>query len=146
MPWLAIATVEGSSKIKTHLSNTFGVTGIPALAIIDANTGEFISGGEARDDVMSFGGDPEKVHSIIKKWKEAERSPMSEAPRLMEAGSGAKNPFFKFLSFFAKNPMYIFGLIYFYKWMQRKMKEMGYDDDATTPSVIEASPEDGSEF
>ena len=146
MPWLAIPPAEGSAKVKTNLSNTLGVTAIPALAIIDAKTGEFISGGEARDDVMSFGGDPEKVNAIIKKWKEAERKPITEAPQLMDTGNGAQNPLFKFLSFMAKNPMIIFGLIYFYQWMQRKMKEAGYDDDATTPPVVEASAEDGSEF
>jgi len=129
MPWLAIPSVTGSAEIKQNLSETLGVTTIPSLAIIDATTGEFVIGGEARDDVVASSEDPEKVKAVLEKWKGMERKPFSEAPALMDMGMGSQNHFFRFLSFLAKNPMIIFGLIYFYQWMQRKMIEMGYDDD-----------------
>ena len=130
MPWLAIPTVTGSAAIKGNLATTLGVRGIPALAILDAKTGEIISGGEARDDVMQAGGDKDKIAATVSKWQTLPRQPLSNGPQLMEAGEmGKQNIVFKFLSFLAKNPMVIFGLIYFYKWMQRKMIEMGFDDD-----------------
>eukprot|EP00537_Pseudo-nitzschia_pungens_P003932 CAMPEP_0172365864 /NCGR_PEP_ID=MMETSP1060-20121228/12282_1 /TAXON_ID=37318 /ORGANISM="Pseudo-nitzschia pungens, Strain cf. cingulata" /LENGTH=236 /DNA_ID=CAMNT_0013089439 /DNA_START=94 /DNA_END=804 /DNA_ORIENTATION=+ len=129
MPWLAIPAVEGSAKIKQNLSNTLGVTTIPSIAIIDAKTGEIVLGGEARDDIIQAAGNGELIAATIEKWKNAERHPLSGAPRLMDAGSTGRNPFFKFLSFLAKNPMMIFGLIYFYKWMRNKMIDMGYDEE-----------------
>lgn len=143
MPWLAIPQIQGSAEIKQKLSNALAVTGIPAIAILDAKTGEFILGGDARDDVMQAGGNAEQVSATIQKWKDAERHPISEAPRLMDSGAGARGPLSKFLSFMAKNPMIVFGLIYFYQWMQRKMIEAGYDDDkTTTPPVVDVTPED----
>lgn len=135
MPWLAIPPVEGSAKIKATLSSTLGVTAIPALAIIDGKTGEFIAGGIARDDVMRVteSGEctPDQVKVILAKWKRMERKSMLEAPREMDAGSGAQSFLGKVLGFFAKNPMMIFGLIYIYRFVQRKMIEYGYDDDSS---------------
>eukprot|EP00536_Pseudo-nitzschia_multiseries_P003623 jgi/Psemu1/323095/estExt_fgenesh1_pg.C_560060 len=148
MPWLAIPPTEGSASIKQNLSNTLGVTAIPSIAIIDAKTGEIVAGGEARDDIIRAGGDGAQIAATVQKWKDAERYPLSEGPRLMDAGSGGRHPLFKFLSFLAKNPMIIFGLIYFYQWMQRKMIEMGYDDDGTTaPAVpVDDTPPSDTEF
>lgn len=146
MPWLAIPTVEGSAQIKTKLAELLGVRGIPAVAIIDTKTGEFISGGEARDAVMAAGGDKEKVTATIANWKASQRHPMSDAPRLMDAGAGSQSFIGKFLSFMAKNPMYIFGLIYLYKWLQKKMIEAGYDGDNNPPEVEGAPVVEGSEF
>lgn len=135
MPWLSIPPVEGSAKIKQKLAETLGVRAIPALAIIDAKTGEFVLGGEARDDVVQSSGDAEKVEAAIQKWKEGPRYPMAEGAKLMETGSGQQHPFFKFISWLAKNPMVIFGMIYFYQFTKRKLVEWGYGDEEppTTP-------------
>ena len=112
MPWLAIPSIQGSAAIKTHLAETLSVSAIPAIAVIDTKTGEFIIGGEARDDVVAAGGDKDKVVATVTKWKEGPRYPLSEGARLMDMGSG-KQPFlFRFLSFLAKNPMIIFGMFY----------------------------------
>lgn len=150
MPWLSIAQIEGSAAIKTKLAETLGVTGIPAMAVLDAKTGEIISGGEARDDVMAAGGDKEKVAATLQKWKEAERFPMSQGPGIMGSGK-AQNPLFRFLSFLAKNPMIIFGFMYFVKWARRQMVEKGYLEDGAGGEAVDDVVEDvileqGSEF
>jgi len=121
-----------------------GVTAIPALAIINAKTGEFIAGGTARDDVYSFGGDPEKVQEIIAKWKAIEGRPMSDAPQLMDTGAGKRGALSKFLSFFSRNPMIIFGLIYFInKWMRGNdtIETGAAEKSMTTPPVVEEESE-----
>mmetsp|Transcript_5392 Transcript_5392/g.12804 ORF Transcript_5392/g.12804 Transcript_5392/m.12804 type:complete len:247 (-) Transcript_5392:1376-2116(-) len=144
MPWLSIPPIQGSAAIKQKLAETLGVSAIPALAILDTKTGEFIIGGEARDHVVAAAGDKEKVVATINAWKEGPRYPLSEGSKMMDMGAGSKNHFFRFLSFLAKNPMIIFGIIYIYKWTQRKMVEMGFDDDGSTPPVIEDAED--SEF
>lgn len=103
MPWLSMPT-EGSADYKNKLAQTLGIRGIPALAVFDAKTGEFIIGGEARDDVMLADGDPEKVKAVIAKWTETERSPLTEAAKLMEVGAGAPSALSKLLSFFCQEP------------------------------------------
>ena len=144
MPWLSMP-IENSAEIKNNLAQTLSVTAIPSLAIIDLKTGGFISGGEARDDVMAAGGDKDKVAATIAKWKAAERHPMEEAPKLMNVGAAARNPLFGFLSYLAKNPMIIFGLLYFYRWMKEKMANPNPYDNALPPEVDEAIMGD-SEF
>jgi len=139
MPWLSMV-IEGSSEYKNKLALTLGVTGIPTLVIIDLKTGEFIRGGKARDEVMTAGGDKNKVVATIAEWKSAERHPLEEGAKLMEVGAGSRNLFFSFLSFLAKNPMIIFGLIYFVKYMQRK------DDGSTVPPEVDEVMEEDSEF
>lgn len=143
MPWLSIPPIEGSAKIKTKLAETLAVSAIPAMAILDTKTGEFIIGGEARDHVVAAAGDKEKVVATIAMWKEGPRYPLSEGAKMMDTGAG-RNHFFRFLSFLAKNPMIIFGIIYIYQWTQRKLIEMGFDDDGSTPPVVEDSGD--SEF
>jgi len=145
MPWLSIPQIQGSAGIKTNLAETLGISAIPALAIIDTKTGEFILGGESRDDVVAAEGDKEKAAATVAKWQSAQRYPLSEGSKMMDTGKGSRNPLFKFLSFMAKNPMIIFGLMYFYKWIQKKMIEMGYDDDNSPPEV-KVPDVGGSEF
>mmetsp|Transcript_9256 Transcript_9256/g.22716 ORF Transcript_9256/g.22716 Transcript_9256/m.22716 type:complete len:246 (-) Transcript_9256:130-867(-) len=128
MPWLSMP-MANAAEIKNKLAQTLHVTSIPSLAVIDLKTGELISGGEARDDVMAAGGDKDKVAATIAKWKAAERHPMEAASKLMNVGAAARNPLFGFLSFLAKNPMFIFGLLYVYKWVKRKMDDTENDDE-----------------
>jgi nucleoredoxin len=143
MPWLAIPSKEGSAQIKTKLAESLGVSGIPALAVIDTKTGEFISGGEARDAVMDAGGDMKEVIATIAKWKVAKRHPMWDAPRMMDKGANSRSFIGKVLSFMARNPMIIFGLIYLYKWVQKQMNDGG---DNSPPEVEAAPVVEDSEF
>jgi len=163
MPWLAIPPVESSATIKQNLSNKLGVTAIPALAIVDGKTGEFIAGGTARDDVIRVTTtvtgsknevcDPDQVKAVLGKWKTTERHSMLEAPRLMDTGAGKRSFVGKLLSFVSRNPMIIFLLIYLYRWSQKQINENygeteddGVTVDEKSPSSIVDSGEDDTEF
>jgi hypothetical protein len=144
MPWLSIPPIEGSAAIKTNLAETLGVAGIPAVAVLDSKTGEIISGGEARDDVFNAGGDKDKVMATVAKWMGSPRYPLTDGPKMMDSGANSRPFLFRFLTYLAKNPMIIFGMIYIYKWMQKKMIEMGYDDPPA--AAEEVAPVGDSEF
>lgn len=121
MPWLAIPLEEGSAALKQALATTIGIQGIPTLVVLDAKTGEFITA-EARNQVEDANGDVFKSKRAIREWKEMPRKHISEAADSMP-GLGGGNPLMKIVMFFAKNPIYIFGLMYFYKFLTKKMKE-----------------------
>lgn len=99
MPWLAIPFVKGSATIKSRLSQTLQIRGIPVLIIIDAKTGECVSG-TAREEVTAAGGDAAKAKALVDSWKLADRKPLSEANE-----SGDRPFLIKFIMFFAKNPV-----------------------------------------
>lgn len=119
MPWLAIPVQQGSADIKTNLAQTLGIQGIPTLVVLDAKTGEFITA-EARGHVEDAGGDAAKAKATIEMWKAMDRKPLSEASKLMPGMGG--NPIMKVIMFFAKNPVYVFALMYFYKYLTKQMK------------------------
>lgn len=143
MPFLSIPFEQGSAAVKKNLAEMLKIQGIPALIVIDAKTGEFVSG-TAREDVAKAGGDPVKAKAVIENWKSAERKPLAESN---VGGGGPDNPIIKFLMFFAKNPMYVFAILYFYKWMQKKMIEWGYGGPGAQV-MVEDEPlaEEDSEF
>ena len=133
MPWLAIPTEEGSAAIKGKLASTLGVQGIPTLCLLDAKTGEFITAG-ARGDVEDADGDPEKCKEILQKWKNMERKPLASAASEMES-AGPSNPLMKIVLFFAKNPIYIFGLMYFYRFLKKQLAEWNGEETDAPPMV-----------
>lgn len=132
MPWLAIPPMEGAAQIKTNLATKLGVNAIPALAIFDGKTGEFIAGGTARDDVIrvtvqggSLSGQvgectPTEAKTVLGKWKSMDRHSMAEASMLMDTGSGKQSMIGRILGFIARNPMVIFVLVYGYRYLQQK--------------------------
>ena len=130
MPWLAIPQEEGSAKIKNELATTLGIQGIPTVVVLDAKTGEFITA-EARNQIEEVGGDPMKAKLAINKWKNMPRKPLSEAALSMPGMD--QNPIMKIIMFFARNPVYIFALMYFYKFLTKQMKiwyPEAYPDEA----------------
>jgi nucleoredoxin len=144
MPWLSIPFVQGSAAVKSTLSQALKIQGIPTLVVIDAKTGEFISG-SARDDVTKAGGDPVKAMAVIEQWKNMERRPLSESN---VGGGGPGNPLAKVFMYFAKNPMYVFALLYAYKWIQKNIITKWYGGpNAVTPiEDDEELAEEESEF
>ena len=116
MPWLSIPTEEGSAAIKNNLTQQLGLQGIPTLVVVDAKTGEFISA-KGREDVTQVGGgDNLAGQELIAKWKNMERRPFSEGAKAM----GQQNPVMAILMWFVKNPMAIFAILYFYKYLKRR--------------------------
>mmetsp|Transcript_21386 Transcript_21386/g.52642 ORF Transcript_21386/g.52642 Transcript_21386/m.52642 type:complete len:225 (-) Transcript_21386:53-727(-) len=123
MPWLAVPGEKGSAAIKQRLANTFGIMGIPALMIMDAKTGQFISG-SGREDVSNANNDTAKGKAVIEQWKSAERKPLSEAAGAV-GGSGGL--LMSILMYFARNPMFLFGLLYLYKWGKKQIMGEGQE-------------------
>ncbi|KAL3897456.1 MAG: hypothetical protein SGARI_006914 [Bacillariaceae sp.] len=140
MPWLAIPSEEGTAKIKNELATTLGIQGIPTVVVLDAKTGEFITA-EARNQIEDAGGDETKAKMAINAWKKMPRKPLSEASQSMPGMD--QNPIMKIIMFFARNPVYIFALMYFYKYMTKQMKiwyPEAYPDEAGSDAE-EAVPE-----
>ena len=65
MPWTTLPML-GTSEIKQKLADSLQITGIPALIVIDAKTGYFISD-NARSEVSSVHKDDEKCKTLIQK-------------------------------------------------------------------------------
>jgi nucleoredoxin len=144
MPWLAIPFQQGSANIKNNLSQTLGIQGIPTLVVLDAKTGEFVTA-EARRHVEDAGGDASKAKATIDMWKQMDRKPLSQATLNMQGMGG--HPLMKFITFFAKNPVYIFALLYFYKFLTKHMKNWfpdAYSDNVA--AVKDHYPDAEDEF
>lgn len=130
MPWLSIPAEQGSAAIKNNLAQKLGIQGIPALIVVDAKTGEFISG-SGREDVTKVGGDNLAGKELISKWKNMERRPFSEGAKVM---GGNTNPIMAVIKWFAKNPMSIFAILYFYKYIKKRLQPEGAGDDEVEAS------------
>eukprot|EP00980_Cylindrotheca_fusiformis_P001657 scaffold374_cov124-Cylindrotheca_fusiformis.AAC.16 len=128
MPWLAVPADQGSAAIKNKLAETFGIMGIPTLVVIDAKTGEFITS-SARDDVAKTNGDAAKSKAVVEQWKTMERKPLSEA------SGGQGGALMKFFMLFARNPIFLIGLLYIYKWAKRKINALSSDETGGTEEL-----------
>lgn len=109
--------------------------------VLDAKTGEFITA-EARRHVEDAGGDADKAKATVEMWKAMDRKPLSEATLNMPGMGG--NPVMKIITFFARNPVYVFALMYFYKYLTKLMKKWypdAYPDDAA--ALEDEVPETG---
>lgn len=133
MPFLSIPTEQGSAAIKSNLAENLGITGIPSLVVVDAKTGDFVTS-KARDQVTQAGGDAVKGKEIIEQWKALERKPLSEAKNEL-GGAVTGGPIMQVIMFFARKPMYVFGLLYIYKWLTKKMNAMTSDNPTETPMM-----------
>jgi nucleoredoxin len=140
MPWLSIPLVEGSAQIKNNLSQTLKIAGIPTLVVLDAKTGEFITG-LAREEVTAVGGNKAKAKELAEKWNQKERVALAEA----NMGGGSQGGLMGILMYFAKNPMYIFGLLYMVKLAMKQWAlytKLQEGSGAAVPPVMEDEPED----
>ena len=77
MPWKSLP-VLGSAPIKQKLADSLQISGIPALVVLDAKSGHFVSD-TARFDVAKVLGDDEKSKRLIESWKNTEAVPFEEA-------------------------------------------------------------------
>jgi nucleoredoxin len=79
MPWKSIPPMD-TVAIKSKLANDLRISGIPALIVLDAKTGNFVSD-TARDDVMvaAGSGSKEQCEELVRKWKDADAVPIEEA-------------------------------------------------------------------
>ncbi|KAL7543317.1 hypothetical protein ACHAXR_012644 [Thalassiosira sp. AJA248-18] len=128
MPWLAMMPGYMSDENRDRqekLANMFKIQGIPTLIVLDAKTGNFITD-NARMEVMETTSDASKK-ALIQSWLSKEAVPIDEAV-LGSGGGGSDNLLVKIVKYFASNPMYIFGLLYFAKQFLRYLEELGKDE------------------
>ena len=142
MPWLAIPTDTGTAAIKNQLSQTLRITAIPTLVVIDAKTGEFISG-NAREEVLKVGNDDVKRKKLINTWKTTKRVPLSKA----NLAAGKAGILMRIATFFYRNPLLIsFFLVSFIQWRFTYLKSLKTTDDLEDESsyipLVEVLPMD----
>jgi len=114
MPWTAIPLIEGSAQIKQTLAAKLGISGIPTLIVLDAQTGELVSA-TAREDVTRAAGTVESETALITKWKGTPRRPISDLAPL-----GEGNPLIALVKWILKNPMSLFVILYAYKYLKKQ--------------------------
>lgn len=124
MPWLAIPTDSGAAKLKSELASKLQIRGIPALIVLDAKSGLFVTA-ETREQIQKLKmTDATAVKALVDSWKNTERLTLEEGAK---KSTGGENLLKQLLFAILKNPMYIFGLLYFAKMAMRKYKEITGD-------------------
>ena len=145
MPWLSLPEGSGGSisQIKNNLAQKLQIRGIPTLIVLDVKTGKFVTA-NARDDVSKASGSPEKGHEVISGWKSVDPVPIEEADFSQQGGgpSGIMGIIFYIL----KNPIYIFGLLYFYKQFLKYLNQSKGTGDAIDVDDVPEVPVQDTEF
>eukprot|EP00978_Attheya_sp_CCMP212_P003220 scaffold6612_cov44-Attheya_sp.AAC.5 len=134
MPWLAVPYDAASNTRKQKLATFFQISGIPALIVLDAKTGHYITDG-GRDQVTRAGTDTEKYKEIVQQWRDTEAVPYDQAT------FGKEKPPFgigTIVSFFMRNPLYIFALLFMVKRGLKTLAALGKDDpdDPTIQAAV----------
>ena len=134
MPWAAIPTDSGAAKMKSDLAGKLQIRGIPALIVLDAKSGLFVTA-ETREQIQKLKiTDAAAVKQLVESWKATERLTLEEGAQKQSSGGGSL--LMKLFFLILKNPMYIFGLLYFAKLAMRKFKELTGDaGDAVTEEL-----------
>jgi len=125
MPWLAIP--PESAEIKQNLSDGLSIFGIPALMVLDAKTGYYVTD-TARDDVASIGdgNDEAKAKAVIASWREKAKNavPISQAKFSKSGGMLSQ-----MVSYILKHPAFIFAFLFFAKRVYKYFLQLGQEDD-----------------
>jgi hypothetical protein len=106
MPWVAFDADIESVKIKHSLATALKAYRLPALVVLDAKTGHFVTD-NGRNDIMETGGDVAKGQALISSWKSREAVPIGKA----SLSSSSIESVMQFLTFLRKNPAYVVALI-----------------------------------
>lgn len=128
MPWTAIESPE----IRQKLAQTMGITGIPALFVMETATGKLVTS-DGRNDVMR------SKDTALAKWNSTEPTSIADGVK-SEQGSILKQMLMAVL----KNPIYIFGMLYIVKWIMRKVS--GATEEVTPSIKVEEAPISDDEF
>lgn len=106
MPWLAIPPDQ--QRVKEKIAQKLQIRGIPALIVLDARTGFFVTS-NARNDVSSAAGDVRRGAEVIASWKAKEAVPLDLAMLGTEQNSFSVS---SILAYFMRNPLFIVMVIY----------------------------------
>mmetsp|Transcript_11838 Transcript_11838/g.26034 ORF Transcript_11838/g.26034 Transcript_11838/m.26034 type:complete len:229 (+) Transcript_11838:137-823(+) len=131
MPWLS--SIPGYSSQEANgrqkkLASMFQIQGIPSLIILDAKTGNFITD-NARITVMQAS-NPTSKKELLQTWLTTEAVPIDDAVMGASNGGGGVGSWIgSILMFFARKPMYLFGLLYFAKQGLRYLERLGQEEE-----------------
>mmetsp|Transcript_10471 Transcript_10471/g.14032 ORF Transcript_10471/g.14032 Transcript_10471/m.14032 type:complete len:230 (+) Transcript_10471:67-756(+) len=125
MPWVAIPADGAGAQLKQRLAELCQIRGIPALVVIDAKTGHFVTD-DARNEVTAAGEDVSKGKELVSLWKSKEAVPFDRA-----VFNGGQSGFSirKVIMFFLSNPVYIVGMLYFAKKGMKYLADLGEEDE-----------------
>mmetsp|Transcript_30942 Transcript_30942/g.45315 ORF Transcript_30942/g.45315 Transcript_30942/m.45315 type:complete len:220 (-) Transcript_30942:113-772(-) len=121
MPWTAIP-IRDTQETKQQLANALQVTSIPHLVVLNKD-GKFVTD-QARAEVMEIAGSKEKGEALVAEWKRKEGVDIENAKF-----SGKQSLLMKVVLFLAKNPIYLFGILYMGKKALTYLQELGEDDE-----------------
>ena len=121
MPWLAIPSDEGAAAIKNRLAQLFGINGIPTSIVLQVPSGEYVTDA-VRDPVVGAAPDKEKALKLVQNWKSMPSVPLEEAAQKRKADEPKRHPLVALFFFIFKNPVYIFGLLYFFKFVRKQLE------------------------
>ena len=136
MPWLAIPTDAKAAAIKSSLSKRLSIRGIPSLIVVQVHTGLFVTD-KAREQIQKVSGttapnNNNAVQTVVEYWKTTPAMTLEEGGRQAAAFDFSLRGMVMAI---LKNPMYIFGLLYMFKWVMRNYKQWfggALGDDTTT--------------
>mmetsp|Transcript_26268 Transcript_26268/g.55869 ORF Transcript_26268/g.55869 Transcript_26268/m.55869 type:complete len:205 (+) Transcript_26268:390-1004(+) len=123
MPWCATlpsyTNVENRER-QGRLANMFKIQGIPAVVVLDAKTGHFITD-KARAEVMEADGSYRSKKALVQSWISKEALPVDQAV----LSTDADNILVKLVKHILTRPAYIFGIIFLVKRFLQFLEEMG---------------------
>jgi nucleoredoxin len=145
MPWLSLpeGTAGATSQIKNNLAQKLQIRGIPTLIVLDVKTGKFVTA-NARDDVSKVAGDNDKGLETIAAWKAVEPVPIEEAN--FNQGGGGPGGIMGIIFYILKNPIYIFGMLYFWKKLVRYLQQAGGAGGSIEPEDVPPMENQDTEF
>mmetsp|Transcript_22589 Transcript_22589/g.33361 ORF Transcript_22589/g.33361 Transcript_22589/m.33361 type:complete len:227 (-) Transcript_22589:1395-2075(-) len=130
MPWLAISTDTAAVEIKSNLAKIFSVSGIPTTIVLEVDGGNYIT-----DNLHPL----EDGLKIVQQWNEIDPVPLKDAAATRETAAPKQNMLVSLIFYILKNPMYIFGLLYFYKMGRRYLNNYltgGAEEDEQVDEAV----------
>jgi nucleoredoxin len=123
MPWLAIPTDDDGYNVKNSLATSLKIQKIPILIVLDAKTGLFVTN-QAHLKVRALADqdyETAAVTKVLDEWKAKEAVTLEEGAKDAQINS--------LLMGVLKNPAWILGLYYLYKFFKLYLKA---NDDSST--------------
>lgn len=119
MPWLTVGVDIDAGKIKKEIATRFRIKAIPALVILHAETGNYVTS-QGRQEVTKVAkNDAKACQQLLDSWLDRPSMPLEEAQLDDPSAGNLKNFFLKIL----KSPVYfvaiIYGIKFFYQYMTR---------------------------
>jgi nucleoredoxin len=137
MPWLAIPNDDDGYNVKHSLATSLKIQKIPILIVLEAKTGLFVTN-QAHLKVRALADrdyETAAVAKVLDEWKAKEAVTLEEGAKDAQINS--------LLMTLLKNPGWIIGLYYLYKWLKLYLKA---NDDGSTEAGDSMDSAGGAEL